>query len=170
MDKAIALDPDLMEVQLETGKYFYHCKSNYPRALQILEKLKSEYPNNDQLHLWVGFVYRRMGQFQKSFDLVDHAISLNPSGWESWNAAGATLTMLGRYRQAEDYLKTANSLNPSATISYIFLARVYLATGEVDKARALLANNQNIYDPWMYMMRSDVELVDQNYIPLYRLP
>jgi len=163
LDKAIALDPDLMEVQLETGKYFYHCKLNYPGALQILEKLKSEYPNNDHLHLWVGFVYRRMGQFQKSFDFTDRATSLNPSGWESWNASGATLTMLRRYAQAEDYLKTANNLNPSATIIYIFLARMHLATGEVDMARALLVNNQNIDDPWMYMMRSQVELIDQKY-------
>jgi len=163
LDKAIALDPDLMEVQHETAKYFYHCTLNYPRALQILEKLKSEYTNNDQLHLWVGFVFRRMGQFQKAFEYQDRAISLNPSGWESWNAAGATLTMLGRYAQAEDYLKTGIDLNPSATISYIFLAREHLAHGEVDKARALLSNNQNIDDPWMYMMRSHVNLIDQNY-------
>ena len=39
LDKAIILDPDLMEVQLETGWYYYHCKMNYPKALQILENL-----------------------------------------------------------------------------------------------------------------------------------
>jgi tetratricopeptide (TPR) repeat protein len=104
-----------------------------------------------------------MGQFQKSFEYTDRAISLNPSGWESWNAAGATLTMLGRYAQAMGYLKTANNLNPSATIIYIFLARAHLAIGEVDNARALLVNNQNIENPWIYMMRSHVELIDQNY-------
>jgi len=104
-----------------------------------------------------------MGQFQKSCDFTDRATSLNPSGWESWNASGATLTMLGRYAQAEEYLSNANNLNPSATIIYIFLARKHLATGEVDKARTLLVNNQNIDDPWIYMMRSQVELIDQNY-------
>ncbi len=71
--------------------------------------------------------------------------------------------MLGRYTHAEEYLKTAIDLNPSETFIYFFLARVHLATGEVDKARALLVNSQNIDDPWMYMMRSQVELIDQNY-------
>jgi len=115
LDKAIALDPDQMEVQLETGMYYYHCKLNYPKALQILEKLKSEYPKNHSLHLMVGYVYRRMGQFEKAFEYIDQGISLNRSGWMGWNDAGVTLIMLGRYDQAEDYLKTAIDLNPSET-------------------------------------------------------
>jgi len=60
-------------------------------------------------------------------------------------------------------LKTGIDLNPSAAFSYFELAQVYLTTGEVKKARALLVNNQHIDDPWMYMMRSYVELIDQNY-------
>ncbi|MCH7515164.1 MAG: tetratricopeptide repeat protein, partial [Bacteroidetes bacterium] len=161
LDRAIALDPDLMEVQLETGSYYYQCKLNYPKALQILEKLKSEYPNNDQLHATIGWVYRRMGQFQKAFEYMDHAISLNPSGLGGWSNAGETLLILGRYTQAEDYFKTAIDLNPSLADSYIELARVYLTTGEVDKARALLLNNQSI--DGYYMTRSYVELIDRNY-------
>jgi len=163
LDKAIALDPDLIEVQIETGKYYYHCQLNYPKALQILEKLKSDYPKNDQLHLWAGAVYRRMGQFQKAFEYMDRAISLNPSNWEHWYDAGGTLTVQGRYTQAEDYLKTGIDLNPSAAYSYLQLALVHLATGEVDKARVLLVNNQNIDHPLMYMLRSNAELMDRNY-------
>ena len=163
LDRAIALDPDLMEVQLETGRYYYHCKLNYPKALQILEKLKSDYPNNDQLPLWAGLVYRRMGQFEKAFEHQDRAISLNPSGWGHWYEASWTLLILGRYKQAEDYLKTVTDLNPSVGGGYILLARVHLATGEVDKARAVLVNNQNIDDPLMYMNRSNIELMDRNY-------
>jgi len=164
LDRAIALDPDLLEVQIEAGSYYYHCKLNYPKALQILEKLKSDYPNNNQLHATIGWVYRRMGHFEKAFEYMDRAISLNPSYGERWYNAGQTLLILGRYRQAEDYLKTAIDLNPSATTSYIFLARLHLATGEVDKARALQANNQDIDHPLMYMNRSLVELFDRNYL------
>jgi len=163
LDKAIALDPDLLEVQFENGKYYYHCRLNYPRALQILEKLKSDYPKNDQLHLWAGSVYRRMGQFEKALEYMDRAISLNPTRWQHWLDAGGTLHILGRYTQAEDYLKTGIDLNPSTAFSYFELALVYLNTGEVGKAKALLINNQNFEDPWMYMMRSHIELIDQNY-------
>ena len=91
----------------------------------ILEKLKSEYPNNDQLHAWIGWVYRRMGQFEKAFEYMNRAISLNPSGWESWWSAGATLTMLGRYTQAEEYIKTSIDLNPSEKRKFIWLVAEY---------------------------------------------
>ena len=60
-------------------------------------------------------------------------------------------------------MKTAIDLNPSLADGYIELARVYLTTGEVDKARALQANNQNIDHPLMYMNSSLVELIDRNY-------
>ena len=108
----IALGPDLIEVQTETGRYYYHCELNYPKALQILEKLKSDYPKNGQLHSWAGLVYKRMGQFQKAFEYQDRAISLNPSAWGEWIDAGLTLAMLGRYRQAEDYIKTHCVFSP----------------------------------------------------------
>ena len=74
LDKAIALDPDLMEIQFETGRYYYQCKLNYPRAFLKPEKLKSDYPKNAVLHLTTGWIYRRMGQFQKAFEYMDHAI------------------------------------------------------------------------------------------------
>ena len=163
LDKATALEPDLMEVQFETGRYYYHCKLNYSKALQIMERLKSAYPNNDELHAWPGFVYRRMGHFEKAFEYMDQAISLNPSAWADWSSAGETLILLGRYTQAADYFKTTINLNPSETSSYTFLARVHLATGELEKARAVLVNNQNIDHPGMYMYRSLVELFDRNY-------
>jgi len=153
-----------MEVQLETGTYYYHCKLNYPKALQILEKLKSDYPKNGQLYAWIGYVYRRMGQFEKAFEYMDRAISLNPSYWNHRANAGLTLIILGRYVQSEEYLKTALDLNPSLADGYIDLAQLYLNTGEVDKARALQANNQNIDDPEMNTTRSYIKLIDRNYL------
>jgi len=163
LDRAIALDPDLMEVQLETGMYYYHCKLNYPKALQILEKLNSEYPNNDQLYESIGWVYRRMGQFDKFLEYIDQAISLNPTNWVLWYGTGETLIMLKRYKEAEDNLKTAIDLNPSAANNYIMLAQLYLIIGELDKARTLMVDNQNIDNPFMYKIRSNIELMDRNY-------
>ena len=169
LNKAIALDPHLIDVQLETGSYYYHCELNYPKALQILEKLKSENPNNDQLYQTIGWIYRRMGQFEKAFEYMEHAISLNPSGWEAWNNAGETLCMLRMYLQAEKSIKTSIDLNPSEANSYAILALVHFLTGDVEKARALLAANQHIDQPEMYMIRSQCELIGRNYQKAIRI-
>lgn len=163
LDKAITLDSDLLEVQLEAAIHYYRSKLNYPKALQIMEKLKSDYPNNYQVHAWTGFIYRRMGQFEMFLEYMNRAISLNPSGWQAYFATGETLIMLRRYAEAEDYLKRAIELNPSAANNFIFSVLLYLNTGEVEKARTLLENNQNINDPGMYFARSNIELIDGNY-------
>jgi tetratricopeptide (TPR) repeat protein len=81
-----------------------------------------------------------------------------------WSHAGETLILLGWYAQAEEYLKTAIDLNPSGGGGQINLALLYLIIGDVDKARVLLINNQNIDEPWMYVLRSQVELMDRNYL------
>ncbi len=163
LDKAIALDPDLPEVKLEEGLYYYRTELNYPKAIEILKKLKSEYPNNFQLHAWLGYVNRRMGRFEKFKEYMDKVILMNPSSWGAYFATGETLIMLRRYKEAEDYLKTAIELNPAESNNFIFLARLYLITGDVNKARRLLNENRNISEPVINKTRSYIELMNRKY-------
>jgi len=163
LDKAIALDPDLLEVKLEEGIYYYRTALNYPKAIQILEELKNEYPNNYQLHAWLGYVNRRMGRFEKFKEYMDNSILLNPLYWQAYFATGETLIMLRRYKEAEDYLKTAIELNPVEANNFIFLARLYLITGNVNKAQTLLYENRNISEPVINKTRSQIELMNRKY-------
>jgi len=163
LDKAIALDPDLPEVKLEEGLYYFRTELNYPKAIEILEKLKSEYPNNSQFHAWLGYVNRRMGRFEKFKEYMDKVILLNPSSWGAYFATGETLIMLRRYKEAEDYLKTAIELNPAESNNFIFLARLYLITGDVNKAQRLLNENRNISEPVINKTRSYIELMNRKY-------
>ena len=164
LDKALTLSPQSKEVLLEEGKYHYHCKRDYPKALQILEKLESEYPNDDELYAWIGYVYRRMGEFRKSLEYHDHAILLNPSNWEYWLNAGITLVVLREYNNAEKYIKKAIDLNPSAYRPYMDLLNLYSVTGDVKKAKDFLKNNQEYNDhPVIKHKRSDIDILDGNY-------
>ena len=71
--------------------------------------------------------------------------------------------MLRRYREAEAYLKTAIELNPAEANNYILLARLYLITGDVNKARTLLNQNRNISEPVINKTRSYIELMNRKY-------
>ncbi len=163
LDKAMALDPDLMEVQLETALYYYHIEIDFPRALQILKKIKSNYPKNPELYLTIGAIHRRLGQFEIAYRYLDSAISINPSGWTYWDTAGETLIMLRRYKKAEVYLKKVIDLNPSSTTSKLVLALMYLTTGETEKAKTLMLNNPKIDHPTWYRQRTYAELIERNY-------
>jgi len=160
LDKAIALNPDLLEVKLGEGIYYYRCLLDYPKAIEIFEKLQSKYPNNYELYAWPGYAYRRAGQFEKFKENMDKVISLNPSDWRTYFALGETFIMLRKYKEAENYLKIAIELNPSAMYNFIFLTRLYLITGQVDQARTLLSE---INLPEMDYYKSNVEFNDKNY-------
>jgi len=160
LDKAIALNPDLLEVKLGEGIYYYRCLLDYPKAIEIFEKLQSKYPNNYELYAWPGYAYRRAGQFEKFKENMDKVISLNPSDWRTYFAIGETFIMLRKYKEAENYLKIAIELNPSAIYNFIFLTRLYLITGQVDQARTLLSE---INLPEMDYYKSNVEFNDKNY-------
>jgi len=160
LDKAIALNPELLEVKILEGLYYYRSTLDYPKAIEIFEKLQSKYPNNYELYAWSAYVYRRMGQFEKYIENIDIFISMNPAFWGAYFAKGETLIMLRRYKEAAYYLKTAIELNPSAINNYIFLTKLYLITGQVDMARTLISE-KNI--PELDYWKSKVELNDKNY-------
>ncbi len=169
LDRAIELEPNLMEVQLETGSYYYHLLQDFPKALGILERLKSDYPKNADLYHTIGAVHRRMGQFQEAFMYMDSAISINPSGWVYWDSAGETLIMLRKYKQAEEYLNAVIRLNPSVITSKLELALMYMITGEIDKAKNLMLNSPKVDHPTWYRQRSYSELLTRNYAEALRI-
>jgi TolB-like protein/class 3 adenylate cyclase/Flp pilus assembly protein TadD len=164
LNKALTLSPQSKEVLLEEGRYYYQCKLDYPKALQIFEKLKSNYPNDEQPIAWIGYVYRRMGEFRKSLEYSDHAISLSPSKWGFWSTTGQTYEVLREYNDAEKYFKKAIDLNPSNYLPYMELLNLYFLTGDVRKAKELLKNNQEFIDyPIIKMIRGYIEILDGNY-------
>jgi len=162
LDSAISLDPDLMEVEMENAMYHYHCKLDYQKALEILLKLKSSHPNNDPLIANISFVYRRMGEYEKAMEYINHAILLNPNNYIYWWTAGETSVILKRYPQAEEYYKTALNRNPSAN-SDIDLPGLYLITGEIDKAKKLFENSLTSDIPLIYLTQAKSELMSRNY-------
>ena len=164
VDKAVSLSPQSKEVMLEEGRYYYMCRDDYPKALQIFEKLKIEYPYEDDLYFYFGMVYRRMGELRKSQQYIDHAISLNPSNWNHWLQAGNTSRVLREYNEAEKHFKKVIDLNPSTFRPYMFLLNLYSVTGDVKKAKQFLKNNkEHINKPAIKLVRGYIEILDGNY-------
>ena len=170
LDKAISLSPETKEVQLERALFHYHCRLEYSEALEILEKLKTDYPNDDELYFWISTVYRRMGEFKRSFGYTDQAIFLNPSEWSYWQSGGLTLRYLRNYDNAENYYKKVIDLNPSIFEPYWFLINLYSITGEIQKAKQLLKENPEFLDhSAIILQRGYLELYERNFEEAIRI-
>jgi len=139
LDKAIALAPELMEVRREEGAYYYQCKGDYTKALQISERLSMDYPNDDATLFLIAIILRRTGELEKSIEYSKKATSLNPSNWLYWNETGNTLVHIRKYKEAEKYYKKAIILNPTPDWYNGNLFELYISyTGEYKKAKQYL--------------------------------
>jgi TolB-like protein len=164
LDKALSISPELKEVRLEEARYYYHCKLDYVKSIELLEKLKTEFPKDDEIYAWTGYVYRRMGEFRKSLENIDYAISLNPSNWDYWWNASVTLVILREYGDAEKYIKKVFDLNPSYSLLFAGLVDFYINTGQIKKAREFLAANEKYIDSrYVKLLQANIESLDRNY-------
>jgi TolB-like protein/Flp pilus assembly protein TadD len=164
LDEALSLSPKLKEVRFEEARYYYHCQRDYLKSLQILEELKAEYPEDADIYLWIGYLYRRMGEFRKSLEYNNHAISLEPSDWDKWSNASGTYSVLRNYLDAEKYMKKAADLNPSNSGSYGDLTDLYINSGQLEKAKEFLINNEKSFDPFdIDAIRARLEFLNRNY-------
>ena len=164
LDKALSLSPMLKEVRCEEALYYYNCQRDYLKSLKVLEELKSEYPEDPEMYLWIGYLYRRMGEFRKSLEYSNHAISLGPSTWDSWGNAGSTYAILRNYLDAEKYRKKAIDLNPSNSDLYVRLTDLYITSGQLKIAKDFLSNNEGSFDASDLALRTArLEFLDRNY-------
>ena len=166
LNKALSLSPNLKEVQLEEAYYFYHVKLNYAKALEIAERLKIEYPKDDEIYFLIANLFRRTGikDYRKSLAYYEMAASLNPSNWNYWSQAAVTSNAIREYKKAEDYYKKSIELNPSNTGTYSGLFGLYINTGQLQKAKEfLLANKQYFDSEPLKQSEARLEVLSRNY-------
>jgi len=143
--KAFELDPDLPEVRLALGHYYYQGELNYERALEEFEVALKGQPNNSEILAFIAFVHRRQGNFELAVACLEKASEFSPGAAPPssltdppFNLA-ETLVYLRRFDEAERALDRIISLRPDDPEPYRHKANLYLRwQGSVDKARAVL--------------------------------
>jgi len=139
VDKALELDPDLPEVRLALGHYYYHGRLDYDLALEQFAIVRKGQPNNSRLLNFIGFVQRRQGKFEQALANIKRASELDPRSGKSAEEVGETYMLLRNYPEAERHFNRAISLSPDAPLAYNFKAWIYvLWEGSTEKARAVL--------------------------------
>ncbi len=63
-----------------------------------------------------GIVLLRLGQQQKSVELLQQAVAADPALWRAWNAIGRTLDMEGKHDEARESYDRALALAPDSAV------------------------------------------------------
>jgi TolB-like protein/Flp pilus assembly protein TadD len=148
--RAREIDPELPELHIDSGYYYYRCFLDYDRALASLEAALRRSPNNVEALEVKGLVLRRSGRIQDAIDAHLRAVELSPRyGDLHWHLK-SSYSLIRDFERARIHAERAISLNPSNSITYLNAAWVYYReSADPRQAREVLqrAREAGIEDP-----------------------
>jgi serine/threonine protein kinase len=132
------LDADLPEIHLARGHYYYHGQQDYENALkELIIYLKSR-PNDSEALSFVGWIYKRQGDFDRALTYLKKAYKFSP-GLHFYPLHIALIyELLDDYNRAEHFYDKAISLAPDRPRAYHGKMRLHLRQGKIEKAKAVL--------------------------------
>lgn len=77
---------------------------DWPRAVAAMKQAIAANPDNPDAHNWLGFAYRKQGNFEASFAAYGEALRLNPQHKAAIEYLGEAYLMTGQLEKAEAQL------------------------------------------------------------------
>jgi tetratricopeptide (TPR) repeat protein len=137
--KAAELTPDSPQVEEARAVQLYYVKRDFRAALAVIDKLKTQLPNDGEIWMWGGYLNRRVGHFQQSLMDFDRARSLSP------NDANITYHLAVTAIASGDCVRGLRELDASLAISgdntHALAMKLQCAwsSGDLQRADAYLA-------------------------------
>jgi TolB-like protein len=101
--KALKISPVLPEVKYYQADQFYIFERKYDKALEILDEVETQMPNNPLIFELRGAILRRMGQWEKSLKEWDKRIILDPLNASGYIEIAHTYRLMRKYPEALEY-------------------------------------------------------------------
>ncbi len=133
-ERALALD-DTMALAWSTRSYL---KKKYEwdwrGAKYAADKALQLEPNNTDVLLGVSSVASTFGQLDKSIELLERAVALDPLGLVGLGSLAARYTTVGRFDEALEMFHRVLVLRPGQGWARRGISRVYLYQGNAERA------------------------------------
>jgi len=110
--KAQTIDEKLPEAENALGFYYYYCRSDLEPALNHFRKASEMNPDDYKPLFYMALVYRRMGDWNRSQQLMRQVISLRPMESLYLTNIGLSYTYLHEYDSAITYHQMAIDAMP----------------------------------------------------------
>ncbi|NIM15542.1 MAG: protein kinase [Candidatus Aminicenantes bacterium] len=164
VDRALQFQPELPEVHLALGHYYYRCHNAYQQALEEFSIARNGLPNETSILEAVAYIKRRQGRFHEAINNFKSAIELSPQNAGVTFELGLTKSLLRKYSQAELYLDRSISQTPDQIFAYIYKASNYWSwRGDLRKARDTLERmpqKNEAYSIYFWYLQ---EIFERNY-------
>ncbi len=139
-ERARALQPDLMEAHLALAYCDYWGSSDYPSALEHLDRAQALAPQNAEVLVALGAVYRRQMRFDEAIAVYERAAQYDPGNSMVFLDLATTCLWAGRNDNIQPLLERALALNPGMEAAAEVLgAFLFMQRGDVEGARRVLS-------------------------------
>jgi serine/threonine-protein kinase len=164
VDRALALAPDLPESHIALGLW-YGVGLDRARALKEYESVKERQPNNAELFVRIGRLYRGAGDNVAAVANFERALQLDPRSTTDLFENAVSLFMLRRMSEGKQCLERALAINPDMVPARIGITQFLLFEGKTDEVYRRMAElaevpgivQQLISDP-LYRFRWEIGL------------
>ena len=119
ISKAMDINKDLTEAQIALGFYYYYCDIDYQKALVHFNRASEKDQENYQPLFYMAMVYRRMGDWGKSQNLISKVIKQNPQVALFLTNIGLSYTYLHKLDSALIYHQKAIDISPEWSAPYL---------------------------------------------------
>jgi TolB-like protein/DNA-binding winged helix-turn-helix (wHTH) protein/Flp pilus assembly protein TadD len=135
-----ALQADLPQAHLAMGYVRYWGRWDYAGALAEFEQAERALPSDAAVRGAIAFIHRRQGKFDEALAGLAQAQLRDPRNPLWFTERGNTLAQVRRYAEAEQEYNRALAVDPQGYRVVAYKALTHLCAGEIDAARATLAN------------------------------
>jgi eukaryotic-like serine/threonine-protein kinase len=160
--RALDLDPFSLFFNNKLSSAYYYAR-DYKRALDQMKKTLELEPSASFLYSDMGVVYAQMGMYADALAACQKGIILQKDNPSALASLGMTYALWGKKKEALWVLDTLNHLAETKYVQPYFVASIYAALGDNDKAITWLekANSERSFmiylgiDPVFDKLRSE---------------
>jgi TolB-like protein len=155
-ETALTLQPNLGEAVLAKGFYHYACLKDYGIAVRYFEQARQFMPNNSRIPMFMAYVARRQGQWERSEHYFDEAERLDPRNVSLITQHALSYIALRRFPEALRKFDQVLNIEPDDVDTLAFKAAIAQAESDLPRAAALLtplhpnANNFTALETQVY--------------------
>jgi TolB-like protein/Tfp pilus assembly protein PilF len=139
-EQAVALAPNLAQVHVALGQFYYHGYRQYEQALAEFERALKLQPNASTALEYSGYVHRRQGQWERCLDELKRALEQDPRNASIASNFANTYIPLRMWKEAARTARHALEIDPQAADGMrTLLASIVNGSGDINEARRVLA-------------------------------
>lgn len=160
LERARALDPDMPELHLAAGEYYYRSALDHGHALAEFDLAARGMPFAPEPLIARALVYKRLGRWEQALETFEQARVLDPRNPRLMFNEADTYVSVREYEVADEYLERAIAIDPNFLNANIWRALIPMMRDGSVTALRQLPNQDN---DWLYFLHWTAALYDRDF-------